>query len=147
MGKHFSDVNKNHEKRYLLPFVKVTYFTWQFVTLNKGIKWRGNETWREKAWGMVIIGCISHICGEKACREATCSVKCNLQWLGLCDCQHHRVVWVGPAGPCTLQWVFLWQVGDTNNTHRPETQREGIRACRSPAWKVDQQWYREKTRC
>lgn len=41
----------------------------------------------------VVIGCISHICWEWACREATCSVKCNLQWPGLCHSQHSE--WFG----------------------------------------------------
>lgn len=54
------------------------------------MKW---ENMKRKHGATVVIGCISHICWVWACREATCSVKCNLQWPGLCHSQHSE--WFG----------------------------------------------------
>lgn len=81
-----------YKKTSNLPSQEMTYLQ---ITdcLNKRIKWSGKRDMKRRHGGTVIIGCISHICWEQACGEATCSVKCNLQWPGPCDSQHSE--WFG----------------------------------------------------
>lgn len=61
---------------------------------------------KRKHRGTLIIGCISHICWGQACREATCSVKCNLQWPGPCDSQQSE--WFGRG---------QWGLAQSNEFH------------------------------